>query len=286
MDYTESLQMLEGETETSESDAYDSEKAATSNVGAISHSLENNLRSLETPDAALWSSETTDQMPDERNDDNAGSITSVKIFRCSLGTCDVQSVLRGNADLEPPSPNLHLPSFSPECFQIYDWPWFSPTDCTYLYPSHCSFRDKAERGRLPKDGSDDWLAFNGDPNAYEGRYLGQSPSAAVACAIARVFVNRARHAKKKRLSFQGFEQAEMIFSSEQGKKVTMSLTKDPSRKKAIEATKLHDELRIDVWHALRGRLCEEIWGEVHPDGVVRRAKKRKMQEMMGEKEIS
>ncbi len=134
----------------------------------------------------------------------------------------------------PGSPLEEL--LGPDKFMIYPWPAPRPKDFTAPPPSHRGWKvaqDARDEARDVDDGSDEWYAFSDDGDRR---------------CIARAFVNRAKRAFWARRPWSGFAEAERSSYNEAEAKQRSSIV-------------MSNKLRLEVWHALKGRLCEEIWGQ-------------------------
>lgn len=124
----------------------------------------------------------------------------------------------------------------PDKFAIYFWKIPRPTDFLELPNSRKRWKadvDRAERQCDVDDGADDWDSFNNDlPDR----------------GIASCFMKRAKRAFWARRSWKDFESQEISLSFPS---LVKSGKADPDA--------LDNARRMEIFEAIKERLCEEIW---------------------------
>lgn len=160
-----------------------------------------------------------------------------------------------------------LPSLGASTFQIYAWPCPRPTDFPNLSTSRLDWKTRTDAAKKLADfddGADDWEDFAGNAAYYD------SP-AAMASAVARTFVNRAKRALWANKTWTGFVRAQMAIDSEKLAKQE----RDPARRKILMEEALENKLCMAIFWRVAERLCNEIWLEEFPGRVQRSSREAK-----------
>ena len=150
--------------------------------------------------------------------------------------------------------NIAEKAFAPGLFTIYDWQYPQPKSFTDLPESRKAWKrkiDEKEKAADIDDGADDWDNFDGDIDKY---------------CVASAFLKRAKRAFWAGKTWEDFEEQERNINSEGDGNSTIA-----------PEEQLSNKFRLQVFDALKRRLCEEIWLEPYrdPPGLVRLPLRRK-----------
>lgn len=117
--------------------------------------------------------------------------------------------------------------------------------------------DEKEKAEDHDDGSDDWSSFP-DPSFFVGHGgMFDSHNNSIYHSIARVFVNRAKRAFRAGRPWWDFENEELSINP----RSEAEAEPDPARRRYLVKTILDPQTRLDVFNAIKVRLCNEIWLE-------------------------
>ncbi|KAK4553753.1 hypothetical protein LTR86_009251 [Recurvomyces mirabilis] len=147
----------------------------------------------------------------------------------------------------PIIPGFHIPSFSPQTFMIYPWPFPRPRDFTKLYIHYREWKQREDVEKVKeviKDGVDEWAELVIDPDFYGSEQD-------MHYSMGRVLVNRAKVAFCKGISWEKFVTDE-----------TRCTEND---------IPLQFMLRMAIFERLAARLCNEIWSKEFPGPTWRAA---------------
>ncbi|KAI5357758.1 hypothetical protein Slin15195_G036300 [Septoria linicola] len=162
-----------------------------------------------------------------------------------------------------------IPSFSSKTFRIYDW---DAPQADLRFPKisqgrrdEKTRRDIREAGSYIDDGSDDWYAFEGRVDTYDGR---------MAETIARIFVNRAKVAHGQSWAWNRFEDDELEVRTQAAARAE----RDPAKRAELIADSLCEKSRLEVFDRIKERLCNEVFLENYDHNRV--AEDRRRQDSM------
>ncbi|KAK5175663.1 uncharacterized protein LTR77_000802 [Saxophila tyrrhenica] len=185
-------------------------------------------------------------LPPEKSDEEEES--SPTLFRAKATTMP-KNTARANAPSElsnlPRSTQRIMRFLAADKFMIYAWQVPVPKDFTNLSESRKAWKESKdeEEGELWfDDGSDDWYEHSDDGEIRP---------------MARTFVNRAKVAFRRGMSW-----AEYVIEEKNAYNESIARARFPVASMAIV---LDGHLRLEVFHALKKRLREEIWLEPHRD---------------------